>query len=326
VLTGDSLLVGDVARPDLAVAGQQGAEALFASMHEKLLALPDGTLAYPAHVAGSLCGRVTNRMTGTTIGFERRHNPALQISEQAHFVHYMLESLPERPPNMGRIVSLNMATAAADDVSPPSARSPLEVQRLCEEGAVVLDTRSAAAFGAGHIPAAIAVQLNASQFPNRLGLVVPAEAELVLVTSKEAEVSRVLAALAVIGYSRIAGHLAGGMQDWCAAGYPVATLPQISVCELQDRLETGEPPCVVDVRERAEWETGHIAGALHIPFPHVREHAAELQDGGPIALICASGQRSTIAASLLAAAGARDLHNVVGGMEAWAAAGLPTTR
>src|SRR5215813_389196 len=167
VLTVDSLLIGDVARPDLAVSGQQGAEALFASMHEKLLALPDGTLAYPAHVSGSLCGRVTNRMTGTTVGFERRHNPALDIAAEDDFVRYMTESLPERPPNMGRIVALNMADEADEtsETSPPLALSPQEVQQLRARGALVLDTRSAADFAAGHISGAITVQLNGSQFP-----------------------------------------------------------------------------------------------------------------------------------------------------------------
>src|SRR5262249_54750025 len=150
-------------------------------------------------------------------------NPALQISDQSQFVRYMMESLPERPPNMGRIVALNREDAAGEtgetgetggtgETSPPAARTPQEMQRLRDAGALVLDTRSAADFGAGHIPGAIAVQLNGSQFPNRVGLVVPAEAALVLVTNKEAEVARVLAALAVIGYSRIAGYLAGGLQ------------------------------------------------------------------------------------------------------------------
>src|SRR5262249_37682705 len=154
-----------------------------------------------------------------------------------------------------------------------------------------------------------------SQFPNRVGLVVPAEAALVLVTNKEAEVARVLAALAVIGYSRIAGYLAGGLQAWREAGYPVASLPQISVRELYGRLAMTAPLRVVDVRERNEWEAGHIASALHIPFPHVAEHAGELHSGGPVALICGSGQRSTIAASLLEPTGVRELLNVVGGMD-----------
>src|SRR5262249_11244167 len=152
----------------------------FASLREKLLTLPDGTLAYPAHVSGSLCGRVTNRMTGTTVGFERRHNPALGIAAEDDFVTYMTESLPERPPNMGRIVALNMA-AEAKEPPRPVALSPEAIRRLLDAGAAVLDTRSAADYGAGHIPAAVAVALNASQFPNRVGLVVPADVDLVLV-------------------------------------------------------------------------------------------------------------------------------------------------
>src|SRR5262249_41502017 len=179
---------------------------------------------------------------------------------------------------------------------------------------------------AGHIPAAVAVALNASQFPNRVGLVVPADVDLVLVAHTEAQAQRALAALAVIGYARVAGYLLG-MERWQTAGYPLKTLAQISVTALHERRAMPEARLrIVDVRERGEWEDGHIAGALHIPFPHIAEHAAALHGDGRVALICASGQRSTIAASLLEAAGMPELLNVQGGMGAWEAAGLPTER
>ncbi|MBX6343299.1 MAG: MBL fold metallo-hydrolase, partial [Thermomicrobiaceae bacterium] len=169
VLSGDSLFVGDVARPDLAVDGREGAVALYHSLHDRLLALPDGTLVYPGHVSGSLCGRVTSRMSGTTIGFERRFNPALTIASVEEFVRYMNESLPQRPPNMARIVEVNRGAAPLAPASP----RPIGVEdvlRWRDDGAWLLDVRPVDAFAAGHLPGSIAVPLGGSQFQNRVGL------------------------------------------------------------------------------------------------------------------------------------------------------------
>lgn len=322
VLTGDSLFIGDVARPDLAIPGQQGAEALFQSLRDELLALPDGTLAYPAHVAGSLCGRVTNRMTGTTIGFERRYNPALAIPAAERFVQYMNDSLPERPPNLARIVALNMA-AAPLDVPTLAALTAEEARRLQDDGAIVLDVRSARQFAAGHIPGAVSIALDGSQFPNRAGLVLPAETPLVLVTGKDADAARALQALLVIGYNHAAGYLAHGMASWTQAGYPTATLAQMSVSDLAARQASDPTLQILDVRELSEWESGHISGASHLPFHKLEARLGELDLARPITTICASGQRSTIAASLLRRRGAANVANVTGGMSAWSAAAYP---
>lgn len=322
VLTGDSLFIGDVARPDLAIPGQQGAAALFQSLREELLTLPDGTLAYPAHVAGSLCGRVTNRMTGTTIGFERRYNPALAIPVAERFVQYMNDSLPERPPNLMRIVALNMA-AAPLDVPTMAALTAEEAHQLQAGGAIVLDVRSARQFAAGHVPGAISIALDGSQFPNRAGLVLPAETPLVLVTGKDTDAARALESLLVIGYNRIAGYLAHGMAGWTQAGYPTATLAHMSVSELATQQASDSAPQILDVRELNEWESSHIAGASHVPFHKLEARLDEFDLTRPIATICASGQRSTIAASLLRRYGAVNVANVAGGMSAWSAAALP---
>jgi rhodanese-related sulfurtransferase/glyoxylase-like metal-dependent hydrolase (beta-lactamase superfamily II) len=328
VLTGDSLLIGDVARPDLAIAGTEGADALFTSLRERLLPLPDGTLVYPAHVSGSLCGRVTNRMTGTSLGFERRFNPALAeglLSDRERFVRYMTESLPKRPPNLGRIVALNQA-AAPDATPTPAALSPEEVRQRQEAGALVLDVRSPKAFGAGHIPGATLVYLDGSQFQTRVGMVVLPDTSLVLVAENEAAAQRAILALAVVGYTAVAGYLANGMPSWIAAGLPVATLAQVNARELAARREIDARLQVLDVRERDEWEAGHIVGALHIPFAAVAGQLDALDHERPIAVICAGGERSTIAASVLQARGLSDVMNVRGGMGAWHAAGLPTTQ
>lgn len=325
VLTGDTLFVGDVARPDLAIDGLEGAAALFDSLHQRLLQLPPGTLVYPGHVAGSLCGRVNNRMTGTTIGFEARNNPALQIQDRATFVRFMNENLPERPPNLARIVELNRG-AEAPRIGNASPLTPERVRALIEEGAIVLDVRSPAAFAASHIPASIAVALDGGQFQNRVGLVVAPDRPLVLVVERDEDARRAVQMLAVIGYDQVVGYLAGGMSAWLRAGYDYRTTPLITVHDLARRLREQPDLQVIDVRERAEWVEGHIEVARHIPFYRLHAELAHLDRTRPLALVCGSGTRSVLAASLLEPYGFRQLWSVEGGMTAWHAAGYPAVR
>ncbi len=316
VLTGDSLFIGDVARPDLAVPGQEGAQALFHSLRERLLTLPDGTLAYPAHVSGSLCGRVTSRMTATTLGYERAFNPALAIEDEAAFVRYTTESLPERPPNMARIVELNKAAAPATAAN-ALALSAQELSRLHADGALVLDVRSPEAFAAGHLPGALSVQIEGAQFPNRAGLTLPLESDLVLVAATEAQAHEALTALSVIGHGRVLGFLAGGMPAWEQAGYPVEALPVLSPDDLRQQIASAGDVLILDVREHSEWAEGHIEGSINLPFYHISGQLHTLQQSRPISVVCATGHRSTIAASILQAAGFKRVYNVEGGMAAW---------
>ena len=314
VLTGDSLSIGDVARPDLAIDGKVGATELFQSLHEKLMTLPSGTMVYPGHVAGSLCGRVNNRMTGTTIGFERMCNPALRISDETEFVQYMNESLPERPPNMARIVKLNMSDEMPETAKP----KPLTMAQIADElatGAQLLDVRAPAAFAAGHLSGAINVHIDGGQFQNRVGLVFPPGARLLLVTSSDAESARTAEALSVIGFTSIAGFVAGG-----ASG---ATTPSITIQQLDQKLANDASLKVIDVRETNEWAEGHIAGAAGVPFHKLRDAAKSLDPSQSYALICAGGTRSMIAASILQALGFDTVYNVDGGMGAWNAAHMP---
>jgi rhodanese-related sulfurtransferase len=325
VLTGDSLFIGDVARPDLAIDGQEGADALFDSLHERLMALPDGALVYPGHVAGSLCGRVNNRMTVTSIGFERAYNPALAVTDRQAFVRHMNESLPERPPNMGRIVALN---TAAEPLT-PAAVQPLDVSTvrdLTEAGAFVLDIRPPADVGAGHIPRSVGVWLDGTQFQNRVGLTMPPDRQLVLVAETSADAERATAGLAVIGVTDIAGYLNGGIDSWRHAGYPLETIESISIETLHDELKTGQPIHVLDVREQSEWETGHIAGAAHVPFHRLTSPLDTLPVDRPVTVICAGGERSMVGAGMLKAAGHHNVRRVEGGVSAWEAAGLSLTR
>ena len=325
VLTGDSLFIGDVARPDLAVDGKDGATALFQSLHEKLLQLPEGTMVYPGHVAGSLCGRVNNRMTGTTIGFERTFNPALTISDQTEFVAYMNESLPERPPNMARIVRLNMS----DEELQPVSLHQLGVDDIANhqaDGAFVLDVRSPADFAAGHIPGAISVYLDGGQFQNRVGLVFPAAARLVLVAESDHEAHRAVDALLVIGFTNIDGYVTGGMQRWEQTGHDYVSTGDVTVHDLQERMKTDSNLIVLDVRERSEWQEGHIESAASVPFYKVRSECENLDLNQTCAVICAGGIRSMIAASVLQAHGFTSVFNVEGGMDAWNSAHLPIVR
>ena len=322
-MTGDSLFIGDVARPDLAVDGKDGATALFESLHHKLMQLPEGTMVYPGHVAGSLCGRVNNRMTGTTIGFERTFNPALTISDKTEFVSYMNESLPERPPNMARIVRLNMS----DEELQPAELHQLAVDDIAthvSDGAFLLDVRSPADFAAAHIPAAINVHLDGGQFQNRVGLVFPPAARLVLVTGSDHEAHRAVDALQVIGFTNIDGYVTGGMQRWEQSGLDYVSTADITVHDLHERLTADASLAVIDVRERTEWQDGHIDCCENVPFYKLRAASENLDRDRCYAVICAGGVRSMIAASVLQAEGFTSVLNVEGGMDAWNSAHLPT--
>lgn len=327
VLTGDSLFIGDVARPDLAIDGAEGAAALYGSVFEGLMGLPDGVEVFPGHVAGSLCGRTMNLKTSSTIGYERRHNLALRSTSRSDFVRDMNQNLPERPPNMAQIVELNRATEIPS-LAMPRSLSPHYVEAAGKD-AVILDVRSPAEFGAGHVPGSVNVDLHASQFGTRVGFVVPADADLMLVLGGSHDLEDAVSALAVVGYNRVHGVLSGGMESWERAGLPIQTIHQISVKGLRDALEpsNGKPTevTVLDVRERNEWVSARIPGSVHIPFHQIQARIDEVPRTSTVAIVCGSGNRSSIAASVLQACGVEGLQNVTGGMEAWEAAGYRVT-
>jgi len=325
VLTGDSLFIGDVARPDLAVAGDEGADALYDSIFDRLLKLDDGVEVYPAHVAGSLCGRGMNPKTSSTIGFERKHNPAVAPRPRDAFIADMNENLPQRPPNMYNIVERNREDY--EHQASPLKPLPLDAsafKRAMDDGAVVIDVRSPRRFGEGHIPGALHVYLHGSSFPTRVGFVAAPDSRLLLVAENEQDVREAKTQLAVVGYDQVTGYLAGGMEAWQEAGFPVQPLAQVSVEQLHTLLHSGANGhlIVLDVRDQSEWDEGHIAPAKHIPYYFIEERVQELDPAQEMAVLCASGQRSTIACSLLQRHGFTELSNVVGGMDAWKEAGF----
>jgi len=320
VLTGDSLFIGDVARPDLAVPGEEGASVLYDSIFNRLLKLEDGVEVYPAHVAGSLCGRGMSTKTSSTIGFERKHNTAAAPRSRTEFVHDMNENLPQRPPNMYNIVERNRDDFA--HLESPLSPRPLDAltfQREIENGALVIDTRSPRAFGDGHIPGAIHVYLRGSSFATRVGFVVSPENRLLLVLKNERELRSAIDQLSVVAFDQVIGYLDSGISTWQETGLPIQQLGQITVEALHSMRHDLK---ILDVRDQSEWEEGHIKGARHIPYYFLLQHLQELHNTQPLAVICASGQRSSIACSLLQKHGFTQLFNVVGGMDAWYEAGL----
>jgi hydroxyacylglutathione hydrolase len=323
VLTGDTLFIGDVGRPDF--GGERAAADLYQSLAGKLLTLPDSVEIYPAHGAGSVCGRAMSGKTASTIGFERRFNSALQVPDEEAFVRRLMTGLPPRPPNFERIIAKNRALSLAPsgEVRPLSAA---QVHEAIGKGAVVLDVRTAAEYGEGHVPGAINVWIESPQFANRAGWFLPGDHPVVLVAGGPSDLSRAVHGLARIGADEIAGHLQWGMTDWRSQGLPVATVPQITVHELATLREEEPDLVVIDVREPFEWDEGHIEGALHLPMGEAVRRRGEIPADRPKAVVCAGGLRSSTTISALDREGLTGWYNVAGGMTAWTRAGLPTVK
>jgi glyoxylase-like metal-dependent hydrolase (beta-lactamase superfamily II)/rhodanese-related sulfurtransferase len=320
VLTGDTLFIGDVGRPDLLGAKMSARELagmLYDSLHGKLLKLPDATEVYPAHGAGSLCGRNISKETSSTIGQQRQFNYALRPMPREEFISMMTTDLPEAPAYFGRDVRINQEGAAAlTDLPAPPALSPQEVAHLQESGAAVLDTRPAAQFGAGHVPGSWNIGLS-GQFASWAGTFLSDGTPLVLVAEDEEKVSEARMRLARVGIENVAGHLGGGVLAWDKAGLPLARTEQIAVDELAARIREKPELQVLDVRRVGEWQAGHIPSAKHLPLNSLPHRAGELAADQPVAAICAGGYRSSLATSILEKKGFRKVTNVVGGMTAW---------
>jgi hydroxyacylglutathione hydrolase len=327
VLTGDTLFIGDVGRPDLlgsrGITAEAMAERLYDSLHGKLLTLPDDVLVYPAHGAGSLCGRNISTDTVSTIGEQRRTNYALQPMPREDFVRIMTSDLPEQPPYFSRDVEINRGGAAPLSGRPlPEALSPTDLGRRQAEGTTVLDVRAAAPFGTGHVPGSVNVGLG-GQFASWCGQLVDPAGPLVLVADDEESIGEAQVRLARVGLEGVVGYLAGGIAAWDRAGLPLERIPQIAVSELQARLAEGGGLQVVDVRRPAEYGSGHVPEAVSIPLDGLEKRLDRLDSSRPTAVICASGYRSSAAASLLRRRGFETIFNVVGGTSAWLAAGYP---
>jgi glyoxylase-like metal-dependent hydrolase (beta-lactamase superfamily II)/rhodanese-related sulfurtransferase len=324
VLTGDTLFIGDVGRPDL--AGAKGftpqflAGQLYDSLHQKLLTLDDAVEVYPAHGAGSLCGRNISKQTSSTIGEQRLFNYALQPMPRDAFIQMLTTDLPEAPAYFSNDAELNREGAAPLlQISRPIGLAPAAFQQRMAEGAVALDVRSAAAFGAGHVPGAINIGLG-GQFASWVGSLVPLGTPLLLITDDDEQVDEAVTRLARVGMESAKAFLAGGMYAWNAAGLDLATLRQMPIDELRHCREELQ---IIDVRRPAEYRTGHLPGARNVPLNEIPKRLHEVDSARATAVICAGGYRSSAAASLLEPRGFPDLFNVVGGTQAWIQAGAP---
>jgi glyoxylase-like metal-dependent hydrolase (beta-lactamase superfamily II)/rhodanese-related sulfurtransferase len=311
VFTGGSLIVGSAARTDLLGADLAGelARAQYRSLR-RLAALPDATPVWPTHGAGSFCSAPPGAARVTTIGAEKAGNPLLNASDEDTFTRHLLASLGSYPAYFGRLAEVNRRGPAL--VTGSLGLAPLTavaLRALLGEGGRAIDVRPIADFAAGHIPGAVSIPLR-DQFATWLGWLVAAGRPAIVVLDPFQDRAEVVRQAYKIGYERLAGELAGGMVAWHAAGLPSRRVRLVPAGQADGTI--------VDVRQDAEYATGHIPGALHAELGSVG--AAGLVASGPLTLMCGHGERAMTAASILAAAGHRDLRVVVGGADDWAAA------
>jgi glyoxylase-like metal-dependent hydrolase (beta-lactamase superfamily II)/rhodanese-related sulfurtransferase len=330
ILTGDTLFVGDVGRPDL--AGGKGytppmmAAMMYDTLHQKILKLADDIQVYPAHGAGSMCGRNMSQETSSTIGEQRASNYALQPMAKDEFVRMMTVDLPEAPAYFPQDAEINRTGAQPlTEVEPPPALAPDAVAKLAAAGHLILDVRTAAEFGAGHVPGSLNVALQ-GQFAIWSGSLIPMGTPIVLVAESEEKAGEAVIRLARVGIETVAGYLAGGIAAWANIGLALASVPQISVNELHELVSSETPPQLIDVRRTPEYENGHVPKALSAPLLGLQQElrGLGLDPTKPTAVICAGGYRSSAATSVLQRNGFSDLMNVNGGTSAWIAAGYPT--
>ncbi len=329
VLTGDTLFIGDVGRPDLSRTHtpQQLAGLLYDSLHQKLLALPDAVMVYPAHGAGSLCGRAMRAERSSTIGAERLTNYALQIASREEFIAQLTTNLPARPDYFLEDAEINRSGAAAlTDLPPLPALCAAEVQALLQQNTNVnvLDVRPSDEFAAGHVPGSINIALS-GQFASWAGGILGIHSQPVLIGDTEAQIEEAHLRLARVGIEDLRGYLTGGLAAWQKAGLPVLKTAQISPQELNQKLRDGSLRAieVLDVRREVEWQAGHIPQVQCRALDAFPRELPKIDRERPVAVHCKSGYRSMIGCSLLERAGYCNVINVAGGFDAWHAAGLP---
>jgi hydroxyacylglutathione hydrolase len=324
VLTGDSLFVGDIARPDLAIDREEGARGIFASLRAQLLGLPDFCEVWPGHLGGSMCGGPGMDMKiSSTIGYERRHNALLNEPDVERFVERSLAALGPQPPNFQAIVAINRGALLTAGAEPPPL-TPRQVDLKNEEGALVVDVRTAEQFDEAHIPRAVGLTALGAGFGTRLAWIADREQDIVLVGRDDDDALHAAKLAAAVGIRRLAGFLHGGMTSWREERRTVATIERLVIDDLPARA--GELQ-ILDVRERPEWDAGHIPGSLHVPYHDIDGIPAGIDPARPVAVICASGQRAAVAASLLARHGASQVvHVTAGGVGTWERAGHPIER
>ncbi len=318
---GDTMFVGDVGRPDLFPGrAEELASKLYDTLHEKLLKLPDFCEIYPAHGAGSLCGRAMASKRTSTLGYERNYNYALKINDRADFIDSLTNNMPDAPDHFSRCTDINRI--GPDKVKELHIPEALENDRFLEKmnTAIILDVRSFESFGGQHIPQAYNIDSN-SNFPTYAGWLLPPEKDILIVSDNYLQALDACTRLHRVGHDRVTGYLENGMYGWVTDGLPTRHVPQISSTELHDRITAGKEMTILDVRAVSEYEDYHIEGAVNIPVQDLRERYSEIKHDTETILICGSGHRSSMGCSILLQKGFSGVQNVAGGMIGYAAAG-----
>ncbi len=325
VFTGDTLFVGDVGRPDLSPnhTPQQLAAMLFESLHEKLLTLPDDTEIFPAHGAGSLCGRQMSSESSSTIGKQRQSNYALLAKTSDEFVRLLTDNLPARPEYFARDADLNRRGAAPVSQLPAlRALTATEVLQMQKEGAIVVDTRPAMQFAVAHVPGSVHIALT-GQYASWAARILGLDAPLIIAGEDEEHVRESQVRLARVGIENVAGYLADGVAGWIRNGLELEYIPQITAQEFVElREQEAGRIAVLDVREAGELAGGVIEDSVHIPLGKLAARSGELDRERLLVVHCKGGYRSSIATSILRRAGFRDIANLTGGFDGWKVTGL----
>jgi glyoxylase-like metal-dependent hydrolase (beta-lactamase superfamily II)/rhodanese-related sulfurtransferase len=320
LISGDTLFIGDVGRPDLVASRGHTAADMASAMYDslaKLRALPDDVEVYPAHGAGSACGRFLSDERSSTIGAQRRVNWALAPQTRDEFIARMTTDLPPPPAYFPHDAEINRRGAPGLDELPPlAALSPDDVERALERGALVLDVRSPDAFADGHVAGATSIGLRGS-FAPWAGTLLPLDRPIVLVADGLDAANEANVRLARVGLDHVAGFLDGGVDAWQASGRPLRRVPRVTADGLRERLARSEPIDIVDVRTPTEHAGGAVPGARNVPLARLRHVDPEVRADRPTYVICAAGYRSAIAWSLLASAGFDHVIEVIGGHAAW---------
>jgi hydroxyacylglutathione hydrolase len=315
VLTGDSLLVGDVARPDLAVDAADGARELHASLR-RLLELPDHVQVLPGHLGGSLCGSASmSEAPASTVGFERRFNPLLSAETETELAERLTQGLKPQPPNFRRIVALNSGPLLTD-AARLERLEPRDAAALLEGGAVLVDGREPAAWAAGHVPGSVNATMVRAAVGSRAAAAVDPEEPVVVTAPDDEGARRMVRRLEAVGFRRVLGILAGGVEAWEEAGLPLESVESVTVPELARRLRRQEVT-LLDVRDPDEWASGHVADSIGVPYQELRGSALEelsaSANGAPVAVVCAAGNRAGLAVSVLRRAGIGNVIHVAEG-------------
>jgi hydroxyacylglutathione hydrolase len=322
VFSGDTLFVGDVGRPDLfPKIAKDLASNLFDSLG-KLAKLPDFCEVYPAHGAGSLCGRAMSAKRTSTIGYEKKYSYAFQTRDRDKFIELLTTAMPEAPDHFSRCSDVNRkGPSLARNLSLLTPMEPAAFsKRMNEKETLVVDVRSYEAFGGQHIAGSYHVDFGGN-FATFAGWVLPPDTDILLVAEGGRQADEAAVWLRRVGLDRAIGYLDGGMYEWAKAGLPAEHIPQISADELHRRMMGGPRVTLVDMRAKREYSTGHLEGTVNIPAPDLRSRYQELDPNLPIVSICNTGHRSSLGASLLKQHGFKDVTNLAGGMTGYNAAG-----